>query len=103
MALLEEHLLDDFLPELVVQPEVDADDDAGDDHDDRALDHLVLPGPFDLLQLRPRLLDEVGPALDLAGGPDRRRRRGPAAPEIGLPRHYLVSRGGVCLRTRGQT
>ena len=38
---------------LVVEIEVDADDEAGDEHDDRALDHLVLARPLDLLELRP--------------------------------------------------
>src|ERR1051325_2459394 len=74
MWLPEQDLLHDVLPELVVQIQVDPDDDAGDEHDDGALDHLVLRRPLDLLQLGPRLLDEpeeaAAPALaglDLAG------------------------------------
>src|SRR4029079_5891877 len=38
--LAEEETLDDLFPELVVQVQVDADDRAGDEHDDGALDDL---------------------------------------------------------------
>ena len=40
-------------------PEIDADDDAGDQHDDDALDQLRLGRPFDLLELGPGLADEA--------------------------------------------
>src|SRR3989442_1368696 len=76
-ALLEEHLLDDVLPDLVVQVEVRADDDAGDDHDDRPLNQLVLLRPLDLLELGPRLADEAehAAAAPLAGLHLARRTR----------------------------
>src|SRR5437763_11056821 len=107
MALLEQHLLDDFLPELVVQPEVSADDDAGDEHDDRALDHLVLAGPLDLLQLCDRLADEpeesaAARRLDLTG---RTIRRSAAPPRPrAASRATTWSPGGACAcRTSGRT
>src|SRR5690348_10958248 len=59
MALAKEDVLDDVLPQLVVQPEVRADDEAGDDHHGRAADHLLLVRPLDLVELGPRLLEEA--------------------------------------------
>src|ERR1043165_7626195 len=82
MWLPEQDLLHDVLPELVVQIQVDPDDDAGDEHDDGALDHLVLRRPLDLLQLGPRLLaePEEAAAPPHAHDPARAPRgRGPAA------------------------
>src|SRR5581483_8220302 len=67
ISLLPEDFRDDVLPNLVVQVEVGADDQAGDQHDDRALDHLVLARPLHLLELRPRLHDEVAAAAGLVG------------------------------------
>src|SRR5581483_6386856 len=57
--LSQQHVLDDVLPELVVQPEVEADDEARDQHHRRAADQRLLARPLDLLELRHRLLDEV--------------------------------------------
>src|SRR3954452_14846915 len=113
--LAEEDVLDEPSEDLVGAPEVDADDDAGDEHDDRPLDQLRLRRPLDLLQLAPRLADEaeaararvdgggrlrLGPLLgaaavaavgDGAGGLPRRRRGSLLAPR-------LAARGA--LRTR---
>src|SRR5262249_37626150 len=61
--LAQEDLRDDVLPHVVVDVEEGADDDAAAEHYDRALDHLVLAGPLDLLELRPCLRDEVPVAL----------------------------------------
>jgi hypothetical protein len=63
LLLTEEDLLDDLLPDGVVDIEEDADHEAGDEHHDRSLDYLVLAGPFDFLQLTPRLDEEVGAVL----------------------------------------
>src|SRR4051794_11331947 len=107
--LAEEDVLNEPAEDLVGAPEVDADDDAGDEHDDRALDQLRLRRPLDLLELAPRLADEVeaarmrvrwcarlrlGPPLgaaavvavrDGAGGLPRRRRGPPPAPPPPAP------------------
>src|SRR5256885_14096631 len=109
-------MLDDELPHPVVQIQVGAGDEAGDDDDGGAADQLLLPRPFDLLQLRPGLLDEADarnawpdvvaalaarlgrlPRRLLLGGrarpgrgPERRRaggpRAAPAGPLTGRPR-----------------
>src|SRR5919204_4694347 len=63
--LPQEDVLDDALSDQVVRVQVDADDEARDEDDGRALDHLRLVRPFDLLQLAPRLRDE--PARAAAG------------------------------------
>src|SRR5436853_82173 len=57
--LAQEDVLDEPLEREVGDPEIGADDRAGDEHDDDALDQLLLAGPFDLLQLGDRLLDEA--------------------------------------------
>src|SRR4051794_17635360 len=95
LLLTEEEVLDDALPEQVVGVEEDADDRAGDQHDGRPLDHLVLPGPVDLLQLRPRLADEATTALvvrrDLAGDARVAARLPPGSPAcVRLARHELA-------------
>src|SRR5438874_3936064 len=113
--LPQQHFLDESLKDLIGSPQVGADDDAGDEHDDRALDHLLLPRPFDLAQLAPGLRQEMAPArlrrMDWLGHGSRhlrlarsaRARRGgirlrPALPALvtRLSRHYLVSRWAVC-------
>src|SRR5438105_3147416 len=48
----------DGLRDLVVQPQVHADDRAGDQHDCGPLDHLRPAGPLDFLELGPGLADE---------------------------------------------
>src|SRR5690349_20040899 len=60
--LSQEDVVDDGLPDLVVRVEIHADDDAGDQDDERALDQLLLARPLDLVQLAGRLADEVGRA-----------------------------------------
>src|ERR671934_2391822 len=84
--LPQEDVLDHALPDQVVRVQVDADDEARDEDDDGALDHLRLVRPLDLLQLAPRLADE--PARAAAGCPAlaalalRRLRR---RPDLSLP------------------
>jgi hypothetical protein len=56
--LTEEDVAHERLERLIGSKEVRADDRAGDQDDDRALDDLGLARPFDLLQLTPRLADE---------------------------------------------
>src|SRR5690348_2016187 len=66
-SLSQEDVLHDVLPELVVQPQKGADDDAGDQDDHGAADHGLLVRPLDLLELAVGLLDEAhraaGPGL----------------------------------------
>src|SRR6266496_1357674 len=62
-GLLADDPLNDRLPQLVVQVEIDADDDARDQDDDRRLNYLRLPRPLDFLQLRQRLREETAAAL----------------------------------------
>src|SRR3989442_2540465 len=122
----EQNVLDEAFPDEVGAVEIYADDDAGDEDDDDALDQLALSGPLDFLQLAPRLGDEVlePPARDrarlaggfgLSAGARRRsaRRRGRSNRQRGLTAgrhllapgaalrtclssHYRVSRCGVC-------
>src|SRR4051794_8751116 len=92
LLLTQEDVLDHVLPDLVVHVEKDADDRAGDEHDDGALDDLVLRRPLDLLQLCPRLVDEAEAAaprlLHLARRtPLQCRRAGRAAACGGLAGH----------------
>jgi hypothetical protein len=99
-ALLKKDVLDEPTEELVGDPKIDADDQAGDENDDRALDQLLLTGPLDLLQLAPGLTDEAAAGkLALAAavraggldcGADRRAGAG-AALEGGL----ALSLGGA--------
>src|SRR6266516_1699092 len=76
-ALLQEDVLDEPTEDLVGQEKVDADDHAGDEYDDGALDQLLLAGPLDLLELTPGLPDEAAAGqlargAVLAGGLHRR-------------------------------
>src|SRR6185312_11808480 len=64
--LAEQNIADERLEELIGGVEIRADDRAGDDHDDRALDHLTTAGPLDLLELAPGLPDEAAPLTGLA-------------------------------------
>src|SRR5207244_2110152 len=108
----EQNVLDEAFPDQVGAVEIHADDDAGDEDDDDALDQLALAGPLDLLQLAPRLGDEVlePPAGDRAGFAGRfglstcarrrpARRRGRSARERGLAAGHLLA-PGAALRTR---
>jgi hypothetical protein len=121
----QQDVLDEATEDLVGEEQVRARDQAGDQDDDGALDQLLLAGPVDLLQLAPRLLDEVPeaaarnvtaavrarglgsrPQLLLLLARPRALGRGlalelrsatRASLGTGLSRHYLVSRWGVCL------
>src|SRR6476469_7757014 len=107
MQLPQEDVLDDALPDFVVDVEVEADDQARDQHDRGAGDHLRLGRPVDLLQFGVRLPDEAEePVASLAlllrrgldaraavarrrdalrgSAPARRRRRGPSRGLAGL-------------------
>src|SRR3954469_11711645 len=94
--LAEEDVLDEPSEDLVGAPEVDADDDAGDEHDDRPLDQLRLRRPFDLLQLAPRLADEVEVARTCV----RRRARLRLGPPLGAAAVSAVRDGTVGLPRR---
>src|SRR4051794_15225137 len=91
-SLVQQEVLHDVLPQLVVQPQECADDHAGDDDHHSAADHGLLAGPLDFPELAVRLADEIDraaaralalgalarPALRLvapARGLARRRRR----------------------------
>src|SRR5579862_1624069 len=58
-ALADQDVLDEVLPHLVVEIEVHADDEAGDEDDRGAADDRLLVRPLDLLQLGDRLLEEA--------------------------------------------
>src|SRR5436309_2903464 len=75
LSLLTDDLLDDVLPDQIVRIEIDADHHAGDQHDNRSLNHLRLTGPVDLLELRPRLGDEAAALAALRAGLAFRRLR----------------------------
>src|SRR5262249_9447101 len=119
----QEDVLDEPLEDLVRGVEIEADDDAGDQDDDRALDHLRLRRPLDLLELTPRFGCEpaaaragdtarAGLALDGLRGPDlglalasarleacRRfflRETAGSPLSSGLAGHQRVSRCSVC-------
>ena len=124
--LAEQDVLDDALEDEVGDPEIRADDRTGDDDDDGTRQHLALPRPLDLLELRPRLADEGRETAArntplerlppwLGGGRRtnlltraRARRRCRLLLLVGLllppcaalrsrrPGHYLVSRCAVC-------
>ena len=90
--------MDEPLEGEIGEPQIGADDDAGDQDDRRALDQLLLGRPFDLLQLGDRLSDEAPdpgprkPALDLrlraayAGRDLRLARNGPRIASVLLTR-----------------
>ena len=121
LKLTEKEVADERPQRLVGAVEIGADNDAGDDHDDRALYDLSAARPVDLLELGPRLLDEAAALARLTatgllrGGLLRRAhlslalartlldrlrlellagrlRLGAAALAARLPRHYRVSR-----------
>src|SRR5918994_6631982 len=125
-SLPEQDDADEGLEQLVGSVQVGADDDARDQDDDRALDHLGAARPLDLLQLAPGLLDEA-PALARLAAAGLRRRGLHAGAHLrlarararrcglrlggrlaagalalvatlpaGLAGHYLVSRCTVC-------
>src|SRR5436190_20146803 len=52
-------MLHDVLPELVVQPQIEAHDRARDDHHGRSTGDRLLVRPLDLPELGDRLLDEA--------------------------------------------
>src|SRR3954471_17563742 len=58
-SLVQQDVLHDVLPQLVVQPQECADDHAGDEDDHGAADHGLLARPLDLLELAVRLADEI--------------------------------------------
>src|SRR4029453_15428835 len=71
----EEQLLDERLDRQVGEPQVEAHDRAGDDHNDCARQNLGLVRPVDLLQLGPGLGDEAtAPASPAAPAGLRLRR-----------------------------
>src|SRR6187399_2468645 len=59
LLLPQQNFADELVEELVADVQVRPDDHAGDDHDNRALDHLVLARPLDLAKLADRLGDEA--------------------------------------------
>src|SRR5919201_6900570 len=105
--LPQEDVLDDALPDEVVRVQVDADDEARDEDDGGALDHLRLVRPLDLLQLAPGLGDE--PARPAARGPALAAlalRRLCRRPDLGLTRaralpHLRVAARVLLLRPPG--
>src|SRR5580765_6751368 len=86
-GLPQQDVADEGLEDEICEPEVRADDRAGDDHDDRSLDDLALRRPLDLLELGPGLGDET---LEAAA------RHAPG-PRLGLRR---LGRGADCLLPR---
>src|SRR2546430_16481581 len=96
----EKDVLDEPLERLVGEEEVDADDQAGDQDDHGALDQLLLAGPLDLVQLGPRLADELrageapprsGRGAVLAAGGRVGRRPGGGAGSAGGGRGLRIS------------
>src|SRR5690348_4773181 len=74
--LPQQDVFDDVFPDPVVRVEVHPDEDAGNEDDRSAAHDLLLRRPFDLLQLRERLLQEAetgepATALGLALGARR--------------------------------
>src|SRR5438105_10781879 len=58
-SLSQHDVLDEVLPQLIVQPGVGADDDTGNEHHRGAAHDRLLARPLDLLELGDRLLDEM--------------------------------------------
>jgi hypothetical protein len=118
MDLLEQNAIDEWADDLVESPEVEADDGAGDDHDDDTLERLATTRPVDLPELGIGLAHELaarlrlssssllldrllrGANLSLATPPTRRPfprcGSGGATLLSRFARHYLVSRCAVC-------
>jgi hypothetical protein len=67
----EKDVADERPERLIDSPEIGADDQAGDDHGDRALDHVLAVRPFDLAQLRDRLVHKAAAPTGLADVLDR--------------------------------
>src|SRR5581483_6526659 len=84
--LLDQEAVDEVLPDLVVRPEISADDEAGDEDDDCALDQLLLPRPLDLLQLGDGLPEEAERAPAGAFGRRARARAAAVAGAVGRDR-----------------
>src|SRR5207245_1936818 len=98
--LSQQEVLDDALEHLVEAPEIEADDDAGDQDDCGARDHLLLVRPVDLLQLAPGLGEEAARA-----GARKRARLRRLGTRLGdRPAHPLPGRRARavhCLRPAG--
>src|SRR4051794_9107229 len=77
-SLSQQQVLHHVLPHGVVEVQVDADDQTGDQHDRGSADDSLLARPLDLLELRPGLPDEM----------DR-----PRAGDVALVRARLPARG----------
>src|SRR6266511_3368658 len=95
-ALAEKDVLDEVLRHDVANPDVRADDDAGDEYDERALDDVGLRGPFDLLQLAPALDDEALRAFLLLAPGSRLRLDGLLRADLGDARGSAALAGGGC-------
>src|SRR5947209_6000399 len=69
-SLVQQDVLHDVLPRLVVQPQEGAHDHTRDEDDDGAADHGLLVGPLDLVELAVRLPEETerAAAAVLLGG-----------------------------------
>src|SRR5437879_627043 len=102
-SLAQHDVLDEVLPQLIVQPEVGADDDAGDQHDRRPAHDRLLVRPLDLLELGDRLLDEMDRARArdvplLAARPARLRVAARGGPRRGTGRGWPAREGRLLLR-----
>src|SRR5919198_6511795 len=102
--LTEEDVLDEPLEGEVGEPEVGADDHAGDQDDGDSLNQLLLAGPFDFLQLGGSLADEAAdarardPALDFgrrSGGAKRRLALNPRVGSVRLPLLLRAARASL--------
>jgi hypothetical protein len=108
MPLSEQDVLYEALPDQIGAVQIDADDDAGDEDDDDALDQLALTGPLDFLELAPRLAHEVLAAasrdVTLADLRARLRRPGGRLDAATLKRNLSATVAlrapGAALRTR---
>src|SRR5262245_65838769 len=100
----EQNVLDETTEDLVREEQVHARDETGDQDDGGALDQLVLAGPVDLLQLRPRLGDEALAALTRnvtavgLRGRGRRARLLLRLLRLAMLRRALDGGAAVCLR-----
>ncbi len=102
--------MDESLEGEIGQPEIRADNDAGDQNHRRALDQLLLARPLDLLQLGDGLADEAPEAGARKLALDRRLRAGYAGRNLRLPRNgpsvaavllaLLLGSAGTSLRSR---
>src|SRR5581483_379504 len=90
-SLSQQHVLHDVFPDLVVHPQEEADDRAGDQDDRGAADDGLLVGPLDLAELGERLLDEDPRTEAVPLG--LLAPRAPLAPALGLG---AAARGRPC-------